>query len=168
MAELLDRDRDASVLGDRMSPRRPVRARVAARAGTVSRWGLLLTALALLAALLGTGLSAYLAVESSTLPIVRLLGRELVSSARHSLHVAGALTPEVMQEVLAEFGSRGRALCRGDGHRRRRHRLRRGAGRSLFMVAACRWRRPAAPAGPPGAGPSDRAVRRAGPRCRMA
>ncbi len=106
MSELLDHNRDGVVRSDRVRTAR-VWARISAHAGPVSRWGLLLTALALVAALLGTGFSAYLAVESSTLPIVRLLGRELVSSARHSLHVAGALTPEAMQEVLAEYAPEG-------------------------------------------------------------
>jgi two-component system sensor histidine kinase HydH len=84
-----------------------MRARIGAHAGQVSRWGLLLTALALVIALLGTELSSYLAVESSTVPLVRLLARELVSSARHSLHVAGVLTPEAIEDMLAELGPEG-------------------------------------------------------------
>jgi two-component system sensor histidine kinase HydH len=84
-----------------------MRARIAAHAGPVSRWGLLLTAVALVIALLSTGLSAYLAVESSTTPLVRLLARDLVSSARHSLHVGEVLTPEAVQDVLVELGPEG-------------------------------------------------------------
>ena len=86
---------------------RSLRARVGAHAGKVSRWGLLLTAVALIIALLATGLSAYLAVEGSMVPLVRLLARELVASARHSLHAAGVVTPEAVQDMLGELGSEG-------------------------------------------------------------
>ncbi len=106
MAELLEHDRVARA-GERPSVKRSLRARIAARAGPVSRWGLLLTAVALVAALLGTGISAYLTVQSSTVPLVRQMAREIVSAARHSLHVGDAPTPEVMQEALAELGSEG-------------------------------------------------------------
>jgi two-component system sensor histidine kinase HydH len=118
MAERVDRDRRTSDRRDRAAAPRSLRVRFAEHAGPVSRWGLLLTALALLAALVGTGLSAYLAVESSTVPIVRLLARELVSSARHSLHVSGVLTPEAMQDMLVELGPEGvryLAVTRPDG-----------------------------------------------------
>jgi two-component system sensor histidine kinase HydH len=79
---------------------------------------LLLTAVGLVVALLGTGFSAYLAVGSSTVPLVRLLARDLVASARHSLHVADSLTPEAVEGVLTELGSDGVryvAVTRADG-----------------------------------------------------
>jgi two-component system sensor histidine kinase HydH len=93
---------------DERARARSLRARIGAHAGKVSRWGLLLTAVALFIALLGTGLSAYLAVEGSTAPLVRMLARELVASARHSLHAAGgAVAPEALKELLGELGSEG-------------------------------------------------------------
>jgi two-component system sensor histidine kinase HydH len=106
MAELLEHDCGARK-GERPIVKRSIRARIARRAGPVSRWGLLLTAVALVAALLGTGISAYLAVQSSTVPLVRLMAREIVSGARHSLHVGNAPTPEVIQDALAELSSEG-------------------------------------------------------------
>jgi two-component system sensor histidine kinase HydH len=84
-----------------------LRARIGARAGLVSRWGLLLTALALFSALLATGLSAYLAVQGSAVPLVRLLARELVVSVRHALHVGDVVTPETVRDALGDLESEG-------------------------------------------------------------
>jgi two-component system sensor histidine kinase HydH len=106
--------------GDAPTRARPsaLRARIAARAGPVGRWGLLLTAIGLVIALLATGVSTYLAVGSSTVPIVRSLARELVASARHSLHVGDVVTPDAVEEVLASLareGVRYVAVVRPDG-----------------------------------------------------
>ena len=107
MGELRDHRGDILDGHHRAREHRSMRARIAIRAGVVSRWGLLLTAVALVAALVGTGVSAYLAVRSSTAPIVRLMAREIVSAARHSLHVGDAPTPEGLQEALAELRAEG-------------------------------------------------------------
>ncbi len=107
MAELLEHHRDISGNRARADGLRSMRARIGAHAGQVSRWGLLLTALALVIALLGTELSSYLAVESSTVPLVRpdCLGHrcrvDVATMRRYCSHVNVGVRS--LKEHLSEY-----------------------------------------------------------------
>lgn len=77
------------------------------RAGRVSRWGFLLTAVALITALVGTGLSVYFAVQSNSVPLVRLQSRELLATTRHALHQSDVHTPEFVERQRAKLAKEG-------------------------------------------------------------
>ena len=74
-----------------------------AHGAAVGRWGLLVTAIALVAALVGTSTASYLEIGNSSVPLLRTLARDLVASARRTIHGAGALRPEGLTEALEQL-----------------------------------------------------------------
>ena len=73
----------------------------------VARWGLLLTTVVTAAALLGTGLSAYLHARSTAAAVTRSLAIGMFFSARQAIVAAGGADSEALQTVLAAMEPHG-------------------------------------------------------------
>jgi two-component system sensor histidine kinase HydH len=73
----------------------------------VARWGLLLTTVVTAAALVGTGLLAYLHARATAATVTRALATGMSFSARQTIAAAGATDSEALRSVLAQLEPQG-------------------------------------------------------------
>jgi two-component system sensor histidine kinase HydH len=72
-----------------------------------ARWGLLVTTLAMGAALLGTGVTGYLGARATSLAVTRATAADLVFAVRRDLRTAGSVEADALKETLADLEDRG-------------------------------------------------------------